>query len=258
MISGRKILSVITARAGSVSVPGKNFRMINGRPLVQWSILSSIACPLIDLTVISSNCPKVKKAVIALYEEIEYYWKTDIGKLNNFDEFPIGQFEFIQRPDEFATDISKNEEAIIHALDYTRDNFELDADVVLNLQPTSPIRSDGLIQKCLCHFFSDGFDSLFTASKHTPLFFKKIGYEIVADGWDIFNRPMRQGMPESDWKWHDDGNVYITSKDFIMNGRCRLGGKIGMIELTQAQSLQIDTELDFRIAELAMQSFTRT
>lgn len=253
MINGKRILSVITAKAGSKGVPGKNFRIINYRPLVQWSILSSIAFPQIDLTVISSNCPEVKKAVTSLYEEIEYYWKTDIGKLYNFDEFPIGKFEYIPRPEEFATDTSKNEDALIHALDYVRDHFGLDADVVVNLQPTSPIRNDKLIDRCLYHFFYGRFDSLFTASKHTPLFFNKIGEDIIADGWDIANRPMRQEIPESNWKWHDDGNVYITTKDLIMNDRCRLGGKIGMIELTQEQSLQIDTELDFDIVEFVMQ-----
>jgi CMP-N,N'-diacetyllegionaminic acid synthase len=250
MINGKTILSIVTARKGSVSVRNKNFRMILGRPLVQWSILHSIGCPYIDMTVVSSNCDGVKEAVDSLQKEIEMGWKEDTGRFYSFPEFPVGKFMFVQRPDEMCSGTSKNEEALIHAYHHVKNNHGIDSDIIVNLQPTSPVRHDSLIAKCLLQFDKEQCDSLFTASKHTPFFFKKIEDQIIAD-WDIANRPMRHEI--SDWRWHDAGNVYAVSKEHLLKNNCRLGGKMSVVELTQEQSIQIDTELDFRIAEMVME-----
>ena len=244
MINGKSVLSIITARAGSKGIVGKNFKKINGLPLVCWSMLSSMKSKYVDATVVSSNCTHVKKAYDSITEKLRN------GKLDQL--VYNSSIYFLQRPDEFATDTCKNEEALIHACDYWKKVYEFDADIIVNLQPTSPIRSDGLIDLCLSKFDLDKADSLFTGTRHTPFYFKIVDGKVKAE-WDINNRPMRQELKnESAWLWHDDGSVYIVSTPLLLSSRCRLGGKMSIFELTHSQSLQIDTQEDFDIVEFVM------
>ena len=147
------ILSIITARAGSKGIKHKNVRLLCGKPLVEWSIIQSLQSR-INKTVVNSNCPLVKQVC---------------DKYN--------QVQFIQRPEEFATDLSKNEDALLHTLNYLDDSYN----IVINLQPTSPIRNNQLIDKCIKKMVDEKADSLFTASWHTPFFFRIKNNEVIGD-----------------------------------------------------------------------------
>jgi CMP-N,N'-diacetyllegionaminic acid synthase len=232
MIENKKILSVITARAGSKVIKGKNHRKICGQPLFLWSVLSSQNSKYIDLIVVSSNCKKVK---------------SEFDKFSNSD-FIIGDppILFIQRPEEFSTDTSKNEEALIHAYEYCKNEIKFDSDIIINLQPTSPIRSDKLIDRCIEKFSNDKADSLFTANRHTPFFCRIENNEIIFE-WDYRDRPMRQNI--KNWKYHDNGNVYVMSKKLLLENKCRMGGKTSLLETNKYQSLQIDLKEDFVLIE---------
>jgi N-acylneuraminate cytidylyltransferase len=217
---------------------GKNYRKIKGVPLVSWSIMFSLLSKYIDLTVVSSNCEVVKKITKNISKNLAYY-NCELETLHEKDYFS-NKLLFLDRPDEFSTSTSKNEEALLHTLDNMVDKY----DIVINLQPTSPIRFDCLIDKCLEKFVKDKADSLFTANKCTPFFFRVINNEVLAD-WDIHNRPMRQEI--IDWVYHDNGNVYIMKSDLLKETKCRLGGKMSIYETDQFQSLQIDSEEDLLI-----------
>jgi len=238
MIAGKKILSIITARAGSKGIKNKNVRDFAGKPLVQWSIDASMDSKYVDLTAISSNCDLVKEvaANYILDNKCSFF-------LNS--EKPI---IFIQRPDELATDISKNEEALIHALNVMFDDYMFNFDIIINLQPTSPIRNEKLIDQCIERFIGEQADSLFTGSFHTPFFFRIEDNEVIAE-WDYKNRRMRQEIPENEMKIHDDGNIYISSAKLLKDTGCRMGGKISIFPTNKYQSLQIDTEEDFILIE---------
>lgn len=238
MIAGKKVLSVIAARAGSKGIKNKNVKLLNDVPLVQWSIDSSFNSKYIDLTSISSNCDLVKEVVNKYVS-----FNKDSFFLNS--KKPV---IFIQRPDKFATDTSKNEEALIHALDVLEKQYLHYFDIVINLQPTSPIRDNNLIDKCLEKFILERADSLFTGSSHTPFFFRIKNNEVIAD-WDYKNRKMRQEITEDEMLIHDDGNVYISSAKLLKETNCRMGGKISVFPTTKYQSLQIDTEEDFVLIE---------
>ena len=201
------ILSIITARAGSKGIKHKNVRLLCGKPLVEWSIIQSLQSR-INKTVVNSNCPLVKQVC---------------DKYN--------QVQFIQRPEEFATDLSKNEDALLHTLNYLDDSYN----IVINLQPTSPIRNNNLINKCIEKMIDEESDSLFTAKKYKGWWFR------VEDGKVI--------MIEEGTKYHDDGNVYCFTEKLLRDTNCRMGGKISIFETNKYQALQIDTEEDFKLIE---------
>ena len=245
----KSVLSVITARAGSKGVIGKNYKLLNGVPLVGWSIFHSICCPDIDLTVVSSNCPHVRRIVSAIQSEIRGgdrmgILDTKYASIFNVTAMDFGRLEFIQRPDRMATDTSRNEEALVHAYEHAKKSFEINADIIVNLQPTSPIRSEYLIHRCLEKFLLSKADSLFTATRHTPFFFKdKDGVAIAK--WDYKNRPMRQELEEDEFLFHDNGNIYVMSRNLLLKSRCRMGGKMVMFETDRYEGIQVDTTEDF-------------
>lgn len=126
------ILGLIPARGGSKGLPGKNIRVIHGKPLIVWSIEKGLQSKLIDKLVVSTDSKEI----------------ADIAK-------KAGS-EVLMRPAELATDTASTQDVMAHALQY------YPADILVLLQPTSPYRSAGLIDDCIKDFINNDFDSLAT------------------------------------------------------------------------------------------------
>ena len=236
MISNKRILSVITARKGSKGIPGKNYRDLLGKPLFMWSVMASVSSKYVDKTIISSNC-----------EQIERIYNEDKDLIKGITFFNISNCEFIRRPVEISGDLSKNEEALIHAINNEKEQF----DVVINLQPTSPIRLEGLLDKCIEMYYNGNYDSLITAKKDTPFFWQKINgeWKYTVDKNHCCDRKMRQEFKDNEFTYHDCGSIYITDVDIMLRTKCRIGKKVAIFEVDRMNSLQIDEEFDFELIE---------
>jgi len=93
----------------------------------------------------------------------------------------------------------------------------------------------------------EGYDSLMTVSSHTPFFWKVKDGKSIPD-YDPNNRPRRQDILDEEIMYHDNGNIYITEADNLrVNGR--IGSNPLLYETTTFESMQIDTEEDFRLME---------
>ena len=236
MIKNKKILSVILARAGSKGIKHKNVKILLDFPLFMWSVMDSLQSKYIDKTIVSSNCPQVKK-IFDEYIDLELFCSVDDSIKN--------KLIWIQRPEEYATDTSKNEEALIHVLKEMDEEF----DMVVSLQPTSPCRLDNLIDKCIEKYINGKYDSLLTGYRVTPFLWKKTNKKWKYIDGDCCDRKMRQQIDDSELLWHDSGNVYITDKDVLMKTDCRIGKNVCVFPVDKLNSLQIDTEFDFQIIE---------
>jgi N-acylneuraminate cytidylyltransferase len=256
-IQDKKILSVVTARGGSKGIPNKNLRYLGPYPLFAYSVFASLESQYVDLTVVSSDSAHIERLTLDMMtKQINNYGILD-DKVPGFESsgYFVGWLEFVHRPDEISGDLSKNEEALIHACEYCKKNFDFEADIILNLQPTSPIRNDRLADQCIEKMVKENADSLFTASSHTPFFFRRKDGQVVAD-WDIKNRKMRQELSPEELFFHDNGSIYLTKKELLFVEKCRLGGRIVMVETDKYQSLQIDEESDFAIVEKIVESLS--
>ena len=163
------ILGLIPARGGSKGVPGKNIKIIHGKPLIVWSIEKGLRSKLIDKLVVSTDS-----------EEIAQIAK-EAGA------------EVLMRPSELATDTASTQDVMVHTLQH------YPADTLVLLQPTSPYRSNGLIDDCINEFLQNDFDSLATG--------------FICDykeyGRNTLPRQQIQGF------FYDDGNVYVMKADNI-------------------------------------------
>lgn len=126
------IIGLIPARGGSKGVPGKNIKMIYGKPLIVWSIERALESKLLDHVVVSTDSDEIAKIA------------RDAGA------------EVLMRPAELATDTASTLDVMIHALK------KYPADILVLLQPTSPCRKHNLIDECIEEFKSGDYDSLAT------------------------------------------------------------------------------------------------
>jgi len=277
MINNKKILSVITARGDSKGIKNKNVRELMGKPLFMWSVLASLNSKYIDMTAVSSNCSKVHK-ILNKFTEPMINRRVDehMRKEAYSDTIPF----YVQRPEEISGDLSINEEALIHAVNFYKDRDKKEFDIILNLQPTSPVRLNSLIDKSIEAYINGEHDSLLTASEVTPFLWQKIKgkwdyidrnfsfayvkkpyqsseqYQLIKSFDDCCERKMRQEIEsENKLLYHDNGNIYLTDTKVLMNNKCRIGKNPIVFPIDKLNSLQIDTEFDFKLIENMIKSY---
>lgn len=227
MIEGKTVVAIIPARKGSRGLPGKNYKQICGKPLIEWSIQAAVDSQYIDEVVVSTNCLVCESIVRQMDDPV---------------------VRLIRRPDEFATSSSKTEEAMEHALGQLDTEF----DIVCLLQPTSPLRKKRLIDEALEAKESSQRRTLLTVSAHTPFFFKKLNGTTEAM-FDVKHRKMRQDINEFEMYFHDDGSLYITDGAYFRVSHCRLDNNPYLFVNDLYCSFQVDTEADFRILSKIME-----
>lgn len=144
------ILAVIPARSGSKSVPHKNIRDICGKPMIAYSIEHALKSRYINRVIVSTDSEE--------YAEISKKYGAEIP--------------FI-RPDEYATDTSLDLDVFKHALAFLREQEGYEADIVVQLRPTYPIRRIEDIDKMIEICMSDiSIDSVRSMSKATEVPYK--------------------------------------------------------------------------------------
>jgi len=232
MIKDKKVLAIIPARAGSKGVEGKNYQPINGQPLVEWSIQAALKSEYIDMVIVTSNCSTVRQVC-------EAYTKQFGSKIG-----------YLHRPHNLCEDDSSTEDAISHAL-VKLAKKDLIMDYIVLLQPTSPIRTNRLIDNCLEQIYSRQKDTLVTVDKHTPFFWNYTEEESTPT-YEPEQRPMRQDLNSSDFFWHENGNVYITETKSFVENKCRIGNNVTLYETDRLQSMQIDTPWDFKFMQACL------
>lgn len=212
------ILAIIPARIGSKGVPQKNLRQIAGKPLVKWTIDAVQNSKLVDNSVLSSDDNHILTLARA--------------KTTMHDRTPA-----------FATD-QASLESVVHDVLSSDDVFE-QVEVILLLQPTSPIRTGEQIDAAIRQLWDDGADSLVSVVK-THSFIWQVSNGIAHSDYIFKARPRRQSI---DAKWEENGSIYAFTKEHWEKHHNRLGGKVTLFEMPEETRIQIDTELDFQIVE---------
>lgn len=220
-----KTLALIPARAGSKGVRGKNTKLLAGKPLLQYTI----------------------EAAKAVFAPEQICVSTDSEEIKACAEKAGLQVPFL-RPSALATDTAGMREVMLHALGYyAAKGFT--ADVVLLLQPTSPFRTSQHIREALQLFRLD-IDMVVSVkeTKSNPYFNL---FEENEEGFlqlsksGTFTR--RQDCPNV---WEYNGAVYVINTQSLREMPVSGFSKVKKYEMDEVSSLDIDTELDWKLAEL--------
>ncbi len=222
-------LAVIPARGGSKGIPGKNIKLLAGKPLITYSIEAAFNTKLINKIVVSTDDDGIAK----------------ISK--NYNS------EVVMRPDELANDDSPTIDAVIHVIN----SLEKDGyfpDIVVLLQPTSPLRNTEDIDNCIDLFIKnkDKYDSLVSVCEfeHSPYLSLKIeeGYLKPYFGEEYLNK-RRQELSKL---YMPNGSIFISKKKNILKSKSFYNGNIIPYFMNTEESIDIDSFIDFKLAEIIL------
>lgn len=226
-----RILAIIPARGGSKGLSGKNIRLMNGKPLIAYSI--DIARGIVD--------------------DIDICVSTDDEKIIQIVE-EYGLKVPFKRPDRLATDTSTTNDVLLHALDYY-ESKEQYYDVVLLLQPTSPLRLLKHVKEAISKY-NDSIDMVVSVreSHSATVLCQENQFNFLEL---VINKA---GNRRQDIKsyYEYDGSIYVINVLSLKNkGLSSLKKRIKYI-IPAKNAIDIDNQLDWDIAEFLMTKELKT
>lgn len=225
-------LFIIPARGGSKGIPGKNIKILCGKPLIAYSIEVAMQCAADqDHIVLSTDYEDIAQTARNLGLNVEY-----------------------MRPPELATDTSGSREVILDALDYA-DRCGIRYDCVVLLQPTSPLRTAEDVKGAL-DLYNDDIDMVVsvTEARSNPYYncFETddaTGFLHVSKGDGNLTR--RQDAPDA---WEYNGAVYVINPSSIRKSALGEFKKRIPFVMPKDRSIDLDSPVDWLVAETIMKT----
>ncbi len=211
------VLAVITARAGSKRIKGKNLRTLAGKPLIAHTIRAALNAKGIDKVIVSTDSERIAK--------ISRKFGADVP---------------FMRPKELSGDKANSFDAIRHAIKEFEKIYGKKVSHIVLLQPTSPFREARHIDKALEKFFESKANSLFSVVK------AKDGNKFL-----VYLKKGKLCFGKGQGKLFAlNGAIYIYDKPTIFaNEEYAIGKKSVLFKMLPKESIDIDTEEDFKKAE---------
>ncbi len=226
-----KVYGFVFARGGSKGVHKKNIKELDGKPLIHYSIEACLGSNLIDRVIVSTENDEIAQKALEAGAEVPFL-----------------------RPLELAMDDSPEWLSWQHAIT-TLNKMGQEFDIFVSVPTTSPLRWTKDIDRCIKKLMdNDKTDAVITVSKarrhpsFNMVFLEKNGVAKIAlkDPNAIYRR---QDAPAI----YDITTVaYAVRPKFILTKSSLFKGRVKAIVIPEERSLDIDTELDFKIAELLM------
>ena len=226
MYKNKRFLAIIPARSGSKGLPNKNIKDLVGKPLMAYSIEAALATGVIDDVIVSTDS--------SLYAEIARRYGAEVPFL---------------RPAELASDKSLATDYIIHALQ-TLNEMGRTYDFFVLLQPTSPLRTAEHILSGIKLAVDERLYGVVSFSKadHPIEYFYRLPIDLNLGGITITSANRQDFMPY----YRINGMLYISDCEVYLNTRTCYGANSKALIIENRYAIDIDTELDFEIAEFLM------
>lgn len=194
------IVGIIPARGGSKGIPRKNVRLLAGKPLVSWTIEAAINSHMINKVIVSTEDEEIKTVSLQYGAEV------------------------ITRPDYLALDETKTAPVITHVVEEL-EKQGYNPDIIVLLQPTSPLRDAVLIDKVLHKFLNSDKDSIFTGfrvGEAMPIW-KDNENGTLTCLYDYHLRPRRQEKHLRGNLYCEDGAIYAVKREIFGQTKDFLG-----------------------------------
>jgi N-acylneuraminate cytidylyltransferase/CMP-N,N'-diacetyllegionaminic acid synthase len=225
----KKIIGIIPARGGSKGVYKKNIKLLAGKPLIAYTIEAGLRSKYVDRIVVST-------------ENIEI---AEISKKYGA--------EVIKRPKRLAMDDTPTLLVLQHVVQYLEEKENYHPDIIITLQPTSPLRNEKDIDSAVSKFIRNGADSVVSLCvvEHHPYWMKILKGNKVYPSIKMKKEfTKRQDLPKI---YRLNGAVYVTKRDVLMKENTILGKDTRAIIMPQNKSVDVDTNLDFKLAEILIE-----
>lgn len=232
MINDLTVLAVVPARGGSKGVPLKNLRPVQNVPIVE--LAGRVACKVdcIDHAVVSTDHDDIAAAAVA-------------GGLS--DAF--------RRPENLSGDRISDVQVLTHALVTMEAQDERQYDIIVMLQPTSPLRQPHHVADTITKLVNGKYDAVWTVSetdsKNHPYKQLTIDDEELSlfdsRGETIIARQQLQSV------YHRNGLAYALTRDCLLNQKSLMGQKAGAL-VCDGKFVSIDTEWDFKLVNFILEN----
>lgn len=227
MINNKKVLAVIPARGGSKGVSRKNLRPLLGKPLIQWTIDEARLSRYLDQIIVSTDDMEIANVAITLGVNVPFL-----------------------RPVELAQDDTPGIEVMLHAI-----RMVPGYEIVITLQPTSPLRTNRDIDSALEFFINQNVNACVsvTEPEKSPYWMYYVDEKdkqlkpIISSERVISNR---QQLPPT---YVLNGAIYIANTDWLVQSKSYITSEtIGYI-MDKDRSYDIDTIIDFKLVEYILE-----
>ena len=222
-------MGFIPARSGSKGVPGKNLKMLHGKPLLAYTAEAALKSSFLDMVLLSTDSQQYAEAGRAMGLQVPFL-----------------------RPAALAQDTTPTLPVIQHALNTLAEAGEV-FDAVCLLQVTAPFRKKGFIDEAISVFYLRGSDSLLSVlpvpHEYNPHWTFEpeaaSGLLHIATGEkEIIKR--RQDLPKA---FIRDGSIYLTKTSVLLDKNSVYGDSVAYIESDPGFQCNIDTVADWEKAE---------
>ena len=227
------VTAFIFARGGSKGVPGKNIRRLGGKPLIAWSIEQALAVKRIERVLVSTDSEEIAAVAREYGAEVPFL-----------------------RPAELARDDSPEWLAWRHGLNFLKESCGSYPEAMIVVPATAPLREVGDLDRCLDEYEKGDVDIVITVTDaHRSPYFNMVranddgSVRLVIPPTGAIVR--RQDAPTV----YDMTTVaYVARPEFVMTRDGIFAGRVRSVHVPVERALDIDTPLDFSIAEHLIRS----
>lgn len=222
------MLAIIPARGGSVGLPGKNIKLLNGKPLIAYTIECALSSSLISRVIVSTDSKEIADVALKYGAEVPYL-----------------------RPAELASGTANAFDAYKHLLNWLKEKEGYETSNCIILQPTSPLRISEDIDNAIKLFEFKKADSVisFTPEDHPISWHKKIDTSGKIN--EIWAKEKAKNRQEYEQTYYPNGALFIYKTEMIINKNQFSENSYAYL-MPKERSIDIDTQLDFDFAQFLM------
>lgn len=230
MINNKTITAIIPARGGSKGLKRKNIKLLSELPLIAYSIIAAKNIDFIDNLIVSTEDKEIA--------EIAQKYGADVP---------------FMRPKELADDNAKTTDLIIHAAE-TLKKKKIQTDIILLLQPTSPLREKKDIIAAF-EMFKDTSNAKAVVSvcevSHSPLWTNTLPDDLLMDNF-IDKNILNKNRQQLQQYYRINGAIYIADYKYFIRNSGFHGKQTYAYIMPPEKSIDIDNILDFKLAEIIL------
>jgi CMP-N,N'-diacetyllegionaminic acid synthase len=225
MIKGKTVCAITLARAGSKRIKNKNFKELNCKPLIKYTTDEVKKSKIIDTYIVSSDSNKI----------------LDLCKNENIETFKRGKAH--------ASDTATSADALIEVIMSKNLKF----DYIVEIMCTNPLKTVSDIDNTISKLYHSDADSVVSVSRvwdSHPSRIKYIEDDVLKDFFPEISESRRQDLvPHA---YIRNGSIYATTTVSLLKTKNRLSGIIRPYIMNDKNSINIDEDIDFKLAELIL------
>lgn len=229
-----RVVCIIPARAGSKGVPGKNVRLLGGKPLIAHSVEHARRSRYVDRIIVSTDGEDIAIAARAAGADVPFV-----------------------RPNRLAGDAVGTIDVLLHATQWLEEEDGYPFDLLVLLHATAPLRTTEDVDACIDLLVTENADSVFSVVEaHNNPYFNMV--ELDASGVPhLVKEASFLSRQEAPHVYAMNSSIYVWRRDTLVTMRRVILPNSRVYEMPRERSIDIDEELDFRVAAMLLRDSRR-